>query len=165
VSILYARLYALSDYITLLAVVFLSQLMFGLVVLMFNKFLWLSTMTCLRMGLDHHVNLSRALTVIEFHRNRENYIHRIGRSGRFGRKGVAINVSNVAYASTIVCNYHHQFVTVDDVRILRDIGTLLICICYRLYFDPSSIQNNSTALRLCVIYLFSQNTDLICILT
>jgi len=25
-------------------------------------------------------------------RNRENYIHRIGRSGRFGRKGVAINV-------------------------------------------------------------------------
>ncbi len=25
--------------------------------------------------------------------NRENYIHRIGRSGRFGRKGVAINVS------------------------------------------------------------------------
>lgn len=50
--------------------------------------------------------------------NRENYIHRIGRSGRFGsssctsvdktdmegRKGVAIN-----------------FVTTDDVRILRDI--------------------------------------------
>lgn len=36
--------------------------------------------------------------------NRENYIHRIGRSGRFGRKGVAIN-----------------FVTVDDVKILRDI--------------------------------------------
>ncbi|SPO31526.1 ATP-dependent RNA helicase FAL1 [Ustilago trichophora] len=36
--------------------------------------------------------------------NRENYIHRIGRSGRFGRKGVAIN-----------------FVTVDDVRLLRDI--------------------------------------------
>jgi len=38
--------------------------------------------------------------------NRENYIHRIGRGGRFGRKGVAIN-----------------FVTVDDVRILRDIET------------------------------------------
>jgi ATP-dependent RNA helicase len=36
--------------------------------------------------------------------NRELYIHRIGRSGRFGRKGVAIN-----------------FVTNDDVRILRDI--------------------------------------------
>jgi len=36
--------------------------------------------------------------------NRENYIHRIGRGGRFGRKGVAIN-----------------FVTQDDVRSLRDI--------------------------------------------
>jgi len=36
--------------------------------------------------------------------NRELYIHRIGRSGRFGRKGVAIN-----------------FVKNDDLRILRDI--------------------------------------------
>ncbi len=36
--------------------------------------------------------------------NRESYIHRIGRSGRFGRKGVAIN-----------------FVTEDDVSVLRDI--------------------------------------------
>jgi len=37
-------------------------------------------------------------------RNLENYIHRIGRSGRFGRKGVAIN-----------------FVKSDDIKILRDI--------------------------------------------
>jgi translation initiation factor 4A len=36
--------------------------------------------------------------------NRENYIHRIGRSGRFGRKGVAIN-----------------FLTAEDVRTLREI--------------------------------------------
>jgi len=36
--------------------------------------------------------------------NRENYIHRIGRSGRFGRKGVAIN-----------------FVTVDDTRAMREL--------------------------------------------
>jgi len=36
--------------------------------------------------------------------NRENYIHRIGRSGRFGRKGVAIN-----------------FVVEDDVRAMREI--------------------------------------------
>lgn len=42
--------------------------------------------------------------------NRENYIHRIGRSGRFGRKGVAIN-----------------FVTSDDVRILRDIEQYYSC--------------------------------------
>ncbi|KXJ24965.1 eukaryotic initiation factor 4A-I [Exaiptasia diaphana] len=38
--------------------------------------------------------------------NRESYIHRIGRGGRFGRKGVAIN-----------------FVTLDDVRILKDLET------------------------------------------
>jgi translation initiation factor 4A len=37
-------------------------------------------------------------------RNLENYIHRIGRSGRFGRKGVAIN-----------------FVTAEDIRALRDL--------------------------------------------
>jgi superfamily II DNA/RNA helicase len=36
--------------------------------------------------------------------NRENYLHRIGRSGRFGRKGVAIN-----------------FTTLEDIRVLRDI--------------------------------------------
>lgn len=38
--------------------------------------------------------------------NRENYIHRIGRSGRFGRKGVAIN-----------------FVTENDARQLKEIET------------------------------------------
>ncbi|KAI9632635.1 P-loop containing nucleoside triphosphate hydrolase protein [Dioszegia hungarica] len=42
--------------------------------------------------------------------NREAYLHRIGRSGRFGRKGVAIN-----------------FVTVEDVRILRDIEQYYSC--------------------------------------
>jgi len=36
--------------------------------------------------------------------NRELYIHRIGRSGRFGRKGIAIN-----------------FVRDEDVRLIRDI--------------------------------------------
>lgn len=36
--------------------------------------------------------------------NRELYIHRIGRSGRFGRKGVAIN-----------------FVKEEDTRLLKDI--------------------------------------------
>jgi superfamily II DNA/RNA helicase len=48
--------------------------------------------------------------------NRENYIHRIGRSGRFGRKGVAIN-----------------FVTSEDVRILRDIE------CMYLLHVPSRV--------------------------
>ena len=36
--------------------------------------------------------------------NRELYIHRIGRSGRFGRKGVAIN-----------------FASDDEMRLVRDI--------------------------------------------
>lgn len=56
-------------------------------------------------------------------RNRENYIHRIGRSGRFGRKGVAINVSAPVYSSQLLLTrcVALQFVTVDDVRILRDI--------------------------------------------
>merc|ERR1739838_579493 len=38
--------------------------------------------------------------------NRENYIHRIGRSGRFGRKGVAIN-----------------FVTSEDVPAMKELET------------------------------------------
>lgn len=36
--------------------------------------------------------------------SKENYIHRIGRGGRFGRKGVAIN-----------------FVTTEDVPMLREL--------------------------------------------
>jgi len=42
--------------------------------------------------------------------NRESYLHRIGRSGRFGRKGVAIN-----------------FVTEDDINLLRDIEQFYAC--------------------------------------
>lgn len=52
------------------------------------------------------IDIQQVSLVINFDlpRNRENYIHRIGRSGRFGRKGVAIN-----------------FVANADVRYLRDI--------------------------------------------
>ncbi|RHW70060.1 ATP-dependent DEAD box helicase [Trypanosoma brucei equiperdum] len=53
-------------------------------------------------GIDvHHVNI-----VINFDlpTNKENYLHRIGRGGRYGRKGVAIN-----------------FVTQKDVEVLREI--------------------------------------------
>ena len=35
--------------------------------------------------------------------NRENYIHRIGRGGRFGRKGVAINFLTADDVRTMVC--------------------------------------------------------------
>jgi len=52
------------------------------------------------------IDVSQVSLVINYDlpNNRELYIHRIGRSGRFGRKGVAIN-----------------FVKDEDVRILRDI--------------------------------------------
>jgi len=52
------------------------------------------------------IDVSQVSLVINYDlpNNRELYIHRIGRSGRFGKKGVAIN-----------------FVKEEDVRILRDI--------------------------------------------
>jgi len=52
------------------------------------------------------IDVQQVSLVINFDlpRNLENYIHRIGRSGRFGRKGVAIN-----------------FVTSEDVRQLREL--------------------------------------------
>jgi len=52
------------------------------------------------------IDVSQVSLVINYDlpSNREAYIHRIGRSGRFGRKGVAIN-----------------FVKNKDIRILRDI--------------------------------------------
>jgi len=52
------------------------------------------------------IDVSQVSLVINYDlpNNRELYIHRIGRSGRFGRKGVAIN-----------------FVKNEDIPILRDI--------------------------------------------
>jgi len=62
----------------------------------------LITTDLLARGIDvQHVSI-----VINFDlpKNLENYLHRIGRSGRFGRKGLAIN-----------------FVTEEDVHLLREI--------------------------------------------
>merc|ERR1712216_444850 len=52
------------------------------------------------------IDVQQVSLVINFDlpQNMENYLHRIGRSGRFGRKGVAIN-----------------FVTNNDVRLMKDI--------------------------------------------
>ncbi|EDO45225.1 predicted protein [Nematostella vectensis] len=62
----------------------------------------LITTDLLARGIDvHQVSL---VINYDLPSNRENYIHRIGRGGRFGRKGAAIN-----------------FVTNDDVRMLKDI--------------------------------------------
>ena len=55
--------------------------------------------------LDRAIDVNIPLVInYDIPANCENYIHRIGRSGRFGRKGVAIN-----------------FVTTDDVRYLNNI--------------------------------------------
>jgi len=62
----------------------------------------LITTDLLARGIDvHQVSL---VINYDLPRNLENYIHRIGRSGRFGRKGVAIN-----------------FVTNDDRRAIREL--------------------------------------------
>lgn len=62
----------------------------------------LITTDLLARGIDvHHVSL---VINYDLPRHKENYLHRIGRSGRYGRKGVAIN-----------------FVSRDDVRIMREI--------------------------------------------
>ncbi len=62
--------------------------------------------------------------------NRENYIHRIGRSGRFGRKGIH-HFLNHAYSYVITNSLTDvmthgigvaiNFITEPDVRYLRDI--------------------------------------------
>jgi len=58
------------------------------------------------------IDVSQVSLVINYDlpANRELYIHRIGRSGRFGKKGVAIN-----------------FVRDDDIRLLRDIEQFYAC--------------------------------------
>jgi len=56
---------------------------------MYSKSRWSLIMTYQRKG---SIRFCLFLLFDPSNRNRENYIHRIGRSGRFGRKGVAINV-------------------------------------------------------------------------
>lgn len=70
---------------------------------MFRTSHWSSTTICRPTGMPSLITLDKPITKDPSH-YREAYLHRIGRSGRFGRKGVAIN-----------------FVTLEDVRILRDI--------------------------------------------
>jgi hypothetical protein len=66
---------------------------------MFNRSLWSSTTIYRELVLSETCDRAHSYST-----NRENYLHRIGRSGRFGRKGVAIN-----------------FTTLEDIRVLRDI--------------------------------------------
>ncbi|CAD2221234.1 translation initiation factor 4A [Angomonas deanei] len=60
-------------------------------------------------GIDvHHVNI---VINYEIPMNKENYLHRIGRGGRYGRKGVAINFvsqKDAELLSEIEAHYHTQ---------------------------------------------------------
>ena len=72
--------------------------------------------------------------------NRELYIHRIGRSGRYGRKGVAIN-----------------FVKSDDIRILRDIEQYVL---FRANFNKRLINHiNFHKLPVCKVSTMVHNSS------
>lgn len=47
--------------------------------------------------------------------NHENYLHRIGRSGRFGRKGVAINFVTEADAATLKELEKHYSTEIEEL--------------------------------------------------
>jgi len=53
----------------------------------------------------------------------EKYIHRIGRSGRFGRKGVAINL--IAHGDSNTLTALEQFYNTQIVEMPADIGAIL----------------------------------------
>lgn len=56
--------------------------------------------------------------------DRENYIHRIGRSGRFGRKGIAINIVTPAELSLKVEDIKHHYHTRIDELTLDALNSL-----------------------------------------
>merc|ERR1712186_263497 len=47
--------------------------------------------------------------------NVENYLHRIGRSGRFGRKGVAINFTTSRDVRTLNEIERHYYTQIDEL--------------------------------------------------
>ena len=64
-------------------------------------------------GIDvHHVN-----TVINFDlpTNKENYLHRIGRSGRYGRKGIAINFVSPQDAPLLRAIQDHYHTQIEEL--------------------------------------------------
>lgn len=78
--------------------------MFGLVAWMFNKYLLSSTTIFQITENSTFIGNVSAFVSIAVHHDESHCYFRIGRSGRFGRKGVAIN-----------------FAKNEDIRILRDI--------------------------------------------
>jgi translation initiation factor 4A len=83
---------------------------------------------------DRSIDVCQVFLVINYDlpTNRETYVHRIGRGGRFGRKGVAIS-----------------FVAANDVAMLRDIER-------ELFPSPSLATSLSSATELCSDFFFSR---------
>ena len=82
----------------------------------------LITTDLLARGIDvHHVSI-----VINFDlpTNRENYLHRIGRSGRFGRKGVAINFVSAKDSQALKDLEAHYHTQIDELPM--DFATHLV---------------------------------------
>lgn len=63
------------------------------------------------------IDVSQVSLVINYDlpNNRENYIHRIGRSGRFGRKGVAINFVKTEELSLLREIEQHYNIQIDEM--------------------------------------------------
>ena len=67
--------------------------------------------------LSRGIDVQQLNLVINFDlpRSKETYVHRIGRSGRYGRKGVAINLVNNRDISTIKELEEHYHIQINDL--------------------------------------------------
>jgi translation initiation factor 4A len=71
------------------------------------------------------IDMQQVSLVINFDlpTNRENYIHRIGRSGRFGRKGVAINL--LAETDALYLRDTEQLCNTEVAEMPADVNALV----------------------------------------
>ena len=74
------------------------------------------------------IDIQQLNLVINFDipRSKETYIHRIGRSGRYGRKGVAINLVNHREISSINEIEEYYKIKINDLKIINPFYKLLI---------------------------------------
>ena len=71
------------------------------------------------------IDIQQVSTVINFDMNRniENYLHAIGRSGRFGRKGLAINFITRQDTDFIRALERHYKISIQELP--SDVGKLI----------------------------------------
>jgi translation initiation factor 4A len=80
----------------------------------------------------------RCVINFDFPKNSESYIHRIGRSGRFGGNGVAINLMTYDDRYLLTELRGSYKVEIDDMPAIDDINQVLNC------FDPPSDKASSS---------------------